>query len=76
MLKTYTVISLDDETLKTNTGCDSPSLSPTLYDDSLKDTVIAAKSYNFHIKGTHSYILVSYVYIYTLVLNYICEIKV
>ena len=42
MLLTSTVISNDDGLLRFSTGCsDPPSLSTILYDDSLKDMVIA-----------------------------------
>ena len=45
MLIMLTVILVDDALLRTNTGCTDPSLSTTLYDDSLKNTVIATRLY-------------------------------
>ena len=43
MVKTSMVILVDDGLLRINTGCNKPALSSILYDDSLKDIVIAIK---------------------------------
>ena len=44
MVKTSMVMLVDDGLLRTNTRCNKPALSPILYDDSLKDIMIAIKS--------------------------------
>ena len=43
VLDTFTIISVDDASLNINKGCTGPLLSTTLYDDSLKNTVIATR---------------------------------
>ena len=44
VVKTSTVILVDDGLLRTSTGWSDPAVSLTLYADSLKDMVIATKS--------------------------------
>ena len=54
----FTIISVDDESFKINTGCTTPLLSTTLYDDSLKNTVIATKF--VHVFGVYNYLNQAY----------------